>query len=163
MVKADQFAQYVIRPALKSINLHSLAAEQLLLGTACAESKLGTYIHQVNGPALGVFQMEPATHFDLWDRYVRYRVELKLQLLHMIPPDMHGKVGGAPSPDLLITDLRYAAIMARLLYRRSPKPLPEPGDWLGMAMMWKLVYNTPRGKGTVEHFMGSLDECHALI
>ena len=32
-----------------------------------------------------------------------------------------------------------------------------------MAMMWKLVYNTPRGKGTVEHFMESLDECHALM
>lgn len=163
MIKADQFARYVIKPALQSLGMYSLPAEQLLLGTACAESKLGTYLHQVGGPALGVFQMEPATHFDLWDRYIRYRMELKLQLLHLVPPDMHGQVGGAPNPDVLITDMRYAAIMARLLYRRSPRPLPEADDWAAMASMWKAVYNTPMGKGTVEHFMESLDQCQVLI
>ena len=88
-----------------------------------------------------------ATHFDLWDQYIRYRMELKLQLLRMIPPDMHGKVGGAPSPDF--TDYRFEIRRdyGATAYRRSPKPLPEPGDWLSMAMMWKLVYNTREGKG----------------
>ena len=105
----------VCNPPCAQINQHELPCG----GAAAARDRLrrveaGNLYPPGQRPGLGVFQMEPATHFDLWDRYIRYRMELKLQLLHMIPPDMHGKVGGAPSPDLLITDLRYAAIMARL-------------------------------------------------
>lgn len=159
MVKADQLSKYVIRPALQAVGLHSLAAEQLLLGTAAAESKCGTYVHQVRGPALGIFQMEPATHDDIWDSYIRYRSELMFKLRALVPAASTGGVGRPPKSDLLITDLRYAAIMARLLYRRSPKPLPKADDWIGMADMWKAIYNTSLGAGTVEHFMGSLVVC----
>lgn len=159
MVKADQLAEYVIRPSLVAVGLHSLAAEQLLVGTACAESKCGTYLHQIRGPALGIFQMEPATHDDLWDSYIRYRSELMFKLRALIPVMSTGGVGRPPKAELLITDLRYAAIMARLLYRRSPRALPKADDWQGHAETWKAVYNTTKGKGTTEHFMDSLKKC----
>ena len=64
---------YIIRPTLQKINLWSEAAENLLLGTAAQESLLGTYLKQNgNGPALGIYQMEPNTHKDIWIHYLNY-------------------------------------------------------------------------------------------
>jgi len=152
---AKQFTQYVIKPALEAIDLYSESAEQLLLGTACAESKLGTYLHQIQGPALGVFQMEPVTHDDLWNNYLIYRPELQRQVIRLTP-----YTGGLmPPASLMLTDLRYAAIMARLLYRRSPMALQKKDDWAGAAEVWKKVYNTYLGSGTVNKFLRSLATC----
>lgn len=156
MFDAEQFKEYIIRPALKAVNLYSESAEQLLFGTACAESSLGTYVHQIEGPALGVFQMEPATHDDIWTNYLVYRQELEERINMIIPY----RDWGFPNSDLLITDLRYSAIMARLVYRRSPDPLPEKDDWEGHAAMWKRVYNTVLGAGTEDHFLTSIELCN---
>lgn len=159
MIDPGQFTACVIRPGLESIGMYSPAGAQLLLGTACAESQLGSYLVQVGGPALGVFQMEPATHDDIWRNYIRFRMDLQLQVRRLIPPLSSLAPGQPPSTDLLVTDLRYAAAMARLVYRRSPLPLPPAGDWDGMAAMWKRDYNTTAGKGTIAHFMASLEHC----
>lgn len=158
MFKHGQFCEYVIRPALEEVGLYSESAEQLLLGTACSESHLGTYLHQVKGPALGVFQMEPATHDDLWKNYLAYKSDLSEKIESLIP----SRQWGFPDPELMVTDLRYAAIMARLLYRRSPLALPEADDWYGHAAMWKKVYNTHLGAGTEEKFIESLTQCRVL-
>jgi hypothetical protein len=49
----------------------------LLLGTALTESGDMHYLHQLgNGPALGVYQMEPTTHEDIYDNYLKYKKEL---------------------------------------------------------------------------------------
>ena len=97
MFRADQFCEYVIQPALESIGMYSEPAEQLLLGTACAESNLGTYLHQVGGPALGVFQIEPATHTDIWENYLLYRGELRETVWNMVPDDgWEQEQGGKP-------------------------------------------------------------------
>ena len=51
----------VIRPALRALDLWSPAAEDLVLGTAAQESGLA-YLRQIGGgPALGLWQIEPAT------------------------------------------------------------------------------------------------------
>lgn len=66
-INCEQLRLYVIRPTLEKIELWSEAAENLLLGTTAQESHMGTYIKQVGkGPALGIYQMEPATHKDIW-------------------------------------------------------------------------------------------------
>lgn len=158
MFKHEQFCKYIIRPALEAVGLYSESAEQLLLGTACAESKLGTYLHQVGGPALGVFQMEPATHDDLWKSYLAYRPSMEQEIESLLPY----RAWGFPDPIIMISDMRYATIMARLLYRRSPEPLPEVDDWYGHAAMWKKVYNTHLGAGTEEKFIESLTQCKVL-
>ena len=60
----------VIRPALTKINLWSRSAEELVLGTAIVESGL-TYLKQRGeGPALGLWQIEPATHEDLYTNFL---------------------------------------------------------------------------------------------
>lgn len=78
MIQPDHLLQDVIRPALAVIGLQSVAAEQLLLGTAAAESRLGTYLHQQgNGPALSPWQIEPATHEDVWRNVLAFKPGLR--------------------------------------------------------------------------------------
>ncbi len=72
------FFQYsIIQPTLQQLGLWSVAAEELLLGTALIESNL---IHRrqlgLGGPALSFFQMESATHNDIWENFLKYRAKL---------------------------------------------------------------------------------------
>ena len=76
MIDVKQFRANIIEPALTVLELDSVAAQELLLGTAVQESRI-TYLRQLgNGPALGLFQMEPATHNDIWDNFLEYKPEL---------------------------------------------------------------------------------------
>ena len=65
MLDPRQFAERVIRPALVKLRLQSPAAEALLLGTAVVESGLSALVQAGGGPALGLYQIEPATHADI--------------------------------------------------------------------------------------------------
>lgn len=121
-------------------------AEELLIGTAAHESQLGRYIVQVGGPALGVFQMEPATFQDLYRTFLAYNNKLMGRIHGVIP--MTGRTAYH-----MVTDLRYACVMARLKYYRVPEPLPAADDIQGQARYWKQHYNTPKGRGTVEQYV----------
>ncbi len=55
--------------------------------------------------------------------------------------------------DQLRGNLFYAAAMCRIFYLRFSKPLPQAGDWHGMAKYWKRYYNTHLGAGTVDGFL----------
>ncbi len=141
-----QFRDYIVAPALNHINLHSLAAEQLVMATAMAESNI-CFVHQVGGgPARSFFQMEPVTHDDIWARYLSRKPHLlgDLKGLIMRDMDLHEQLHG---------NLFYGAAMCRIFYLRFRKPLPEVDDWYGMAEYWKKYYNTRLGAGTVEGFL----------
>ncbi len=145
-INAAQLREYVIRPALEEIGLYSMAAEELVLGTAAHESKLGTYLHQVRGPALGVFQMEPATYRDIWVNWLPGQGDLAARLANIAGTD------GAPLADVMVFNLKFAAAMCRVFYRRIKAPLPAAGDLAGQAAYWKKYYNTALGKGTPEQY-----------
>ena len=67
---ASQIRSMVIRPSLKKLGLHSTSAEELVPGTAIVESGL-TYLKQHGeGPALGLWQVGPATHEDLYTNFL---------------------------------------------------------------------------------------------
>jgi len=149
MLDIDQFREAVIRPTLHYLGLHSTAAENLLLGTAVQESRL-KYLKQIGGgPALGVFQIEPATHKDVWDNFLEFR------------PDLASKVRGIASQRTffknadseLMFNLRYSAAIARLIYLRAPAKLPRYDDIEGLARYWKTYYNTTLGAGTTAEFI----------
>jgi len=73
MTQATDFRRDVIAPVLQKSGLDSEAAEELLLGTAVQESLNFKYRRQMGGgPARGYFQMEPATHDDIWDNYLQF-------------------------------------------------------------------------------------------
>lgn len=142
------FLYRVIRPALTAIDLDSPAAEQLLLGTALQESDLRNTVQMGGGPALGYFQMEPATHDDIWANFLGYRTELAGKVRRLA-----GITDGTPPATLLASHHHYAAAMTRVHYLRVKQPMPPPGDGAAMAAYWKDHYNTAGGAGSTAQFM----------
>jgi hypothetical protein len=134
-----------------------MAVENLLVGTIAHESAGGKYLHQIKGPALGIYQIEPLTHFDIWSNYLKYRADLRDKVLGMVPARnlRHDSAMGIDYGDdsMLITDMSYATVMARLIYLRAPAPLPQADDLQGLAAYWKKFYNTPLGAGTEQQFL----------
>ena len=152
MFNIGQFQSEIIRPVLRALDMHSLSAEALMVGTALAESGL-CHIRQRNGgPALGVYQMEPATHDDIWANFLDHRLELSRDIWRMssFGYDWRGEV---PQAKYMIGNLYYATAMSRVHYWRVPKPLPRHDDVAGLASYWKNHYNTLDGKGTITHFV----------
>ncbi len=135
-----QLKDCIIKPALTDLNLFSNDAMELLVFTCANESDGGTYIKQINGPALGIYQMEPKTYNDIWQNYILKKNNLCLQLLHNFD------AARIPSEDRLIYDLRFATAMTRIYYARFPEPLPKMYDIDGMWNYYKKYYNTGLGK-----------------
>ena len=146
MIDVDHFRLHVVRATLMSLRMWSMAAENLLVGTALVESRL-TYLRQFDaGPARGLYQIEPATHDDIWDRYLKYRKMLKGRIEILVAP--------VPSRiDQLTTNLAYATAIARLVYWRHPEPLPAPGDTDGLGDYYKKYFNTALGKASAKEFV----------
>lgn len=150
MIDAEQLVTEVIEPTLAEMGVGGAAATNLLLGTAAQESRL-QYLRQLGGgPALGLWQMEPATYDDHWWSYLRPRPELRYAVV-----EAGGLKDDIPPVEALKFNLRYAAAMARVHYLRVPEPLPDPDDTPAMARYWKDHYNTHLGHGTVEQFINS--------
>ena len=144
-IEHEHLRKYVIRSTLKYLGLHSYAAEELLVGTAAAESQGGRFLHQVGGgPAVGIYQVEPATHDDIWENYLRYATGLA---------DAVRTMCNTCEADNMAGNLYYATAMARLHYYRVPTLLPPANDVNELARYWKQHYNTPQGKGTVRGFV----------
>jgi hypothetical protein len=145
-----QFRARIVRPTLRAIGLWSDSAEALVLGTAIHESGL-RYLAQSGGPALGLYQIEPATHRDIWENYLAYRPPLARLVQSLAATRTDGE---------LIRNLAYATAMCRVRYARAPGALPEADDIDGLAAYWKQNYNTPLGKGTAadwaRHFRETL-------
>lgn len=136
----------IIQPGLMALEPYvpsCAQAMELLLGTAATESHLGYWLRQEGGPALGIYQMEPATEWDIWNNYLAFRPELRRAVQRI----------STGRKEELVTNHAYATVMARLQYRRAPKPLPEAGDLEGQAKYYKQYYNTPLGKGSVEKYL----------
>ena len=156
MYDPDQLRLLIVRPTLLVLGLHSAEAEELMLGTCAHESKGGTYLKQIGGIALGAWQMEPATHNDIWKCYLPNQTFIVNKLIDYCKlRDSLGRDAltglSRPDPDMMIHHLRYACAMARIHYHRKPEPIPKDLD--AQAVFWKLYYNTPKGKGTPEQYI----------
>lgn len=149
-----QLRKYVVRPVLHHLAPeipYSLEAENLIMGTIAQESH-GQYLKQLGrGPALGVIQMEPRTHDDIWSNYLAYGQNLAGKVQDLELPRFLGLHG----PGELVGNLYYATAMCRVFYRRLPDALPAADDVPGMADLWKRRYNTYLGAGTVAEFISN--------
>lgn len=151
--QARQFQLYIVRPTLEfmGVNYIGLAAERLLVGTMLTESG-GRFIDQkqkdndVLGPAVGLWQMERATHDDNWENHLNHNVDLHQRISGLLSP-------WPPKFEQLAGNNFYSCAMARIKYYRVKEALPDADDLDGLAKYWKLYYNTPLGAGTVEDFM----------
>lgn len=146
MIGVAHFRLLVVRPTLSYLGLWSTSAENLLVGTALQESGLRHLRQLGDGPARGLYQIEPATADDLWRNFLPNRPALSEKL--------NGLLAAAPSrTEQLTTNLAYATAVARLVYLRHPAPLPESDDVAALARYWKRYFNTARGKGSAAAFI----------
>lgn len=153
VIDVRQLRAFIVRPALEAIDLWSLAAERLVLGTAAHESGGFRWLHQVGGPAVSWWQIEPATYVDLMERTVP-------RLAQRYPRVVNGLLGMAqknhrayPPSFYLMHNAAFAAACCRVLYFRAPEAMPHEDDLDGMAAFWKLRYNTPLGRGRPEQWL----------
>ena len=117
-----------------------------MLGTAITESGLRALKQAGGGPALGVYQIEPATHADVWRNYLAYRPARAARVLTL--------AGGALGrPGQLVWNMGYATAIARLVYYRRPEPLPAADNLAALAAYWKAHFNTVDGKGSALKFV----------
>lgn len=144
MLDIDQFRQLIVIPALSNLQLYSKDAEELLVFTCAVESNGGTYIKQVNGPAVGIYQCEPNTHNDMWRNYILYKNNFVTQLA------LNFNVNAIPDISRLMSDLSYATAICRLHYARTKERIPNCTDVNAMWEYYKKYYNTPKGAAEKE-------------
>lgn len=132
-----------MRPVVQHLGVWSKEAEELIMGTIAQESAMGRYLVQLgSGPALGICQMEPATHNDIWSNFLKYRSHL-VKYIEDISVDR--------TPEEMVWNLYYAVAMCRIHYLRVPERLPNNLE--GYAYYWKKYYNSHLGKGTEQEFI----------
>lgn len=145
MIPLIQIRDLVVIPALTTIGHAEPAAIRLVIGTGLIESQY-SYIAQVGGPALGPWQMEPETCNDAWINYLPYQSALRASITHLMAT-YQDKV------DQLAWNWQYAAAMCRIKYLRSPLPLPAAADVIGLAGIYKTVYNSALGAADPHKFI----------
>lgn len=144
MLDCSQFRSLIIEPVLSKLQLYSKNAEELLVFTCATESLGGTLIHQIKGPALGIFQMEPNTYTDVWVNFIRNRNQLATLMA------MHFGCNKIPDVSRMIYDLHFAAAMARIFYARIMDALPDASNVDAIWDYYKKYYNTEAGKAKKE-------------
>jgi hypothetical protein len=160
MIDPWHLLRHVIVPTLGYLRLDSPEARALLLRTASQESGCGQWLKQRDGgPAVGIYQMEPATHHDLLEHLNETRVYQARNLLLRAG----GKYTGMTDDESMAGNLYYATAMCRLQYWRFPEPLPRVEDVEGQARYWKKYYNTIKGKGTVSEFIENAERVEDAI
>ncbi len=140
MLNIEQLRELIISPTLDALQLYSDDAVELLVFTCAVESNGGSYLKQINGSALGIYQIEPATYHDIWQNYLRHRADYLL----LLSTQFHAN--NVPNEYRLVYDLNYATAMARLHYRRVSMVLPSRHNVDDMWEYYKQYYNTQQGK-----------------
>lgn len=138
-IAASELCRFVIRPTLIYLGSHSTTAETLLLGVAASQSALGSALHDRRGH--GLYRIGELRHQALWDDYLALDPE-RASLVRGLA-SQHAFLSG---PHLELTvNLRYATAIAWLLIEEQNTPLPAADDVLGMAKIWRQIFN-PQGR-----------------
>ena len=156
---AQQLHDHIIKPTHLYMggNYESKNANFLSLCTAAIESNCGYYIKQVGGPALGIWQMEPETHDDIWSE-----CDALYGNLGQIIPNLTNACFGHVKPIYMVTNPMYACAMTRLKYSMDPAPLPDHNDIEAVYDYYKRIYNTPLGVSTFDKFKSALANNHIM-
>lgn len=140
MLDCSQFRSLIIEPVLSKLQVYSKEAEEILVFTCASESSGGTFLHQIKGTALGIYQMEPSVYTDIWVNYIRARNQLATLMA------LHFNCNKIPEVDRLIYDLHFATAMARIHFLRVKPLIPKTNDVEGLWEYYKKFYNTEKGK-----------------
>lgn len=144
MYKKEELRQ-LVSDTLYAIGKSSPDAINLIMGIIAQESDFGRFRKQLGGgPALGICQIEPTT-FQALNAYLFKRNKaLHKRMLEVC------NVSSLNSIDLISND-KLSICMCRVFFLRFTEKLPSTIE--GYAKLWKLRYNTYKGKGTEEQFI----------
>lgn len=122
---------------------------ELLMGTCCAETGLGTAKDTYADQGRGLMQFDEVRYNDVRKYIIERRPELRQQIISEWGIDFE-KIGFSfildygPLPSI---------IACRVGYMMVPEPLPRIGDLRAQARYWKRFWNSSAGKGTPEHYI----------
>ena len=136
----------IIDWTLKYLDMYSEDAADLVFKTGMAETGYKAIKQYGGGPALGFWQVEPATINDTIENYVKYRSKLEKLLISLGYDETHSEIR-------VMSNIALQVAFCRLKYRRDKNALPKWNDLEGQSNYWKRVYNTELGKGTIQHFV----------
>jgi hypothetical protein len=131
VINPKQLRDLITRTLKEIPNGYSEDAVELLMMIAAHESKLGTYLRQVSGPALGIFQIEPATHDDAWLNGDSIKLNADILGIEYI---------NDTSPSRLEYDLRYQIFIARQKLFMISEPLPFNRDFMKIRLLCGVGY-----------------------
>jgi len=117
----------------------SESAVRLLCMIAAHESGDFHYVRQLRGPALSLFQIEPATFTDLCQYAQKRHFAINIEL--------------PCSAWRLVFDQRFAAAMARIFFLRFSEPIPDKLH--AMADYAKQYWNTYLGKAKAQQYFNA--------
>lgn len=131
---SEELRQYVIVPTLNKLGCQSLAAANLLLGTAATQSQLGFHLREQRG--IGLYGVDTDAHRNVWDQYLAYDADLASQVRGFASQHEFLK-----APDIeLATNLCYATAIAWMRYQQAGIRLPLADDVIGLARCWSQVF-----------------------
>ncbi len=129
--------------AVNALDYYRLPASESAIRLLCMisahESGDFHYVQQLRGPALSLFQIEPATFTDLCHYAKKRHFSINIEL--------------PSSPWRLVFDQRFAAAMARIFFLRFNEPIPD--DLHAMADYAKQYWNTYLGKATAQQYFNA--------
>ena len=139
MFDITQFREDIVAPALNAVGIRSPEYVELLVFTCAVESAGGTYVKQIQGPALGIYQIEPNTFTDIWHNYILRKPDIVNML------SLNLGIHRIPAPLDLITNLSLSSVMCAMIYKaRKVNPVDSNPETLWS--LYKEFYNTPAGK-----------------
>ena len=152
VINLEQYKKHILMPVLKSLEMDSLEAVDLMMGTGLQESEFKHLMQIGGGPAIGFFQMEMVTAEDIVYRYVQNKKsEFRTKITGAVPL---GSPAWLLTPNELkwelTVNLALQVLLTRLKYYMVPEPIPTYLS--GQAKYWKQYYNTPLGAGTSDQY-----------
>jgi hypothetical protein len=125
----------------------TVEAYNLVFETGLAESGYRAIEGYGEGnPAVSFWQLEPDTIRDMWDNYIIYRKPL-IEACYKLGLIEANKVFS------VFSNIALASAFCRIYYRRKPGAIPKTMP--ARAEYWKKHYNTYKGRGTVDHYIGA--------
>lgn len=150
MMDRAQLIRYIIRPVLRRIPKgYSAEAELAIIMIIAHESKRGTFIKQVRGPAMGLIQMEHKTHETVWKyggSVWKNALSLGIITFWQYCRRKH------PESNRLIHDLKYNTFMARQRLFMKPEALPSADKPREISRYLKKHWNTIHGSADNESY-----------
>lgn len=154
----QQWTDCIVAPAVRMLPFPNRRARALLLlATGMRESEELTYIKQIRGPALGLYQIEPTTIDYLVNYMYMQRNEKLTGVL------MQVKAPGFSYVEQMPWNLMLGTILAAVRYWVVPEPLPAEGDANGMASYWGRYYNTRNVEKEVKDFARRYKEAMSKV